>query len=98
MSTSIAVVAPSHDNASSGKVARRNAVAYHGLRPTLSIASAHTIEAMTPTPEVIQPHARLVWRGRWNPCLYRVGSQVTKPLLIMYTQNQRPQIIRVRFR
>ena len=33
----------------------RNAVAYQGLRPTLSINSAQTIEAMTPTPEVIQP-------------------------------------------
>ena len=51
MSTSIAVVAPSQDNTRSGKVARRNAVAYHGLRPTLSIASAQTIEATTPTPD-----------------------------------------------
>ena len=33
----------------------QKAVAYQGLRPTLSIDRAQMIEAMTPTPEVIQP-------------------------------------------
>ena len=36
-------------------MASRNAVAYQGLRPTLSIDRAQTMEATTPTAEVIQP-------------------------------------------
>ena len=55
ISTWIAVVAPSHETAKSGSVAIRKAIAYQGLRPTLSISSAQRMEATTPTAEVIQP-------------------------------------------
>ena len=51
----MADVAPSEASAKSGTVPMRNAVAYHGLRPTLSMPSAQMIDATTPTPEVIQP-------------------------------------------
>ena len=68
ISTWNAEVAPSHANVRSGTIAIRNAAEYQGFLPTLSVISAQTIEATTPTAEVIQPYARLVCSGRWKTC------------------------------
>src|SRR5262249_31502199 len=53
--TWIAEAVPIHASARSGIVPIRNAAEYHGFLPTLSIKSAQTIDATTPTLEVIQP-------------------------------------------
>ena len=61
--TSVAEVAPSQVSVKRGTIASRNAVTYQRLRPTLSISSAQTIDAMTPKADVIHPYPRLVCRG-----------------------------------